>query len=637
METAENKEVVYTFGEFILDPGERTLFERGVPHHLPAKEFETLLFLVRHSGRALSKEEMLAAIWDDAFVEEGNLAKQISRLRKLLESNGTRCIETIPKHGYRFNAEVSVSDPNADVITIVHRKTVQRVSLDLDEFEAPARALPRAKERWLSVRNVLILAMIAGGMLMIGWYLLSPAQNVSNPFSKLAVLPIRALSEDENAKILAAGLSDALITKLGGTKELVVRPGSSVVQYGDELQDPVDIGRKLDVGSVLEGTLLESDGRLRVNLRLIDAATGQQIWADKFDGVAGHVFDLEDRISESVARRLLPTLIGQRVTRKYTDNAAAYDDFIKGRYFLAKRTEDGFNQAIEFFKSAAAKDPNFSMAYAGLADCYILLGVWGSLRPNEAFPKAADAAREALYLDPNSAEALVSQAFVEWVNEWDFDQADSDFRRAIDLNPNYATGHHWYSYYLVSQRRNEEAFREIAKARELEGPTTLSVNTDIGEIYSWAARYDDADKYLREVLKIEPNFAIAHHVLGINLIMQGKIDEAIAEQEMAMRLEKEPRVVAALGHAYASQRDKEKAHEMLAELDTIAREKYVSQFSRAIVLTGLGENAAALDALENAYSERSDTMAIIAVHPLLDKLRNEPRFIELLRKVGYQS
>jgi len=359
------------------------------------------------------------------------------------------------------------------------------------------------------------------------------------------------------------------------------------------------------------------------------------VWAEKFDSLSGDVFDLEDQISEKIARTIVPTLTGERVTRKYTDNPAAYDDFIKGRYFLAKRTEDGFKRGIEYFQAAITKDPQYSLAYAGIADCNILLGVWGTFPPNEVFPKAAEAAKHALALDPNSNEALVSLAFVEWVNGWDFKQADVDFRRAIDLNPNYATAHHWYSYFLVSQKRNDEAFAEIVKAREVEGPLTLSVNTDIGEIYSWAGKYEEAETYLREVLKIEPNYAVAHHVLGINLIKQARIDEAIAEQETAKRLESEPRVIAALGNAYALKGNKEKARELMAELDKIAAQKYVSQFSRALILIGLGENSAALDCLEKSFAERSDTMAIIGVHPLLDSLRNDPRFIELEQKVGY--
>jgi TolB-like protein/DNA-binding winged helix-turn-helix (wHTH) protein/Tfp pilus assembly protein PilF len=637
METAENKGVVYEFGQFVLDPTDRTLYSGGIPIHLPAKEFDTLLFLVEHNGKALTKEELMSAVWDEAFVEEGNLAKQISRLRKLLETNGSKYIETIPKHGYRFNADVAVVEPPGAQFTVVQRRSVQRVWVDVDDVVADRTpALPPMRPAWWSIRNLTILLIAILGLFAIGWYLFGPSAKTQDKTYKVAVLPIRSIAGDENAKILAAGLSDALIMKLASIRELVVRPGSSVAQFDQAEYDPADIGRKLDVGSVLEGSLLQSEGKLRVNIRLVDAETGKQVWADKFDGVVGDVFALEDTISEKVARTIAPTLTGERVTRKYTENAAAYDDFVKGRYFLAKRTEDGFNRAIEFFQAATAKDPNYSLAYAGLADCYILLGVWGTQPPNEVFPKGAEAAQHALRLDPNSNEALVSLAFVEWVNGWDFPQADRDFRKAIDLNPNYATAHHWYSYFLVSQKRNDEAFAEIAKARELEGPLTLSVNTDIGEIYSWAGKYDEAEKYLRDVLKIEPDHAVAHHVLGINLIKQGRIDEAIAEQEIAKRLESEPRVLSALGFAYAVNGNKDKAYEQLTELEKMAKEKYVSQFSRAVIFTGLGDRSAAVDCLEKAFAERSDTMAIVAVHPLLDSLRNEPRFIELLRKVGYR-
>ena len=636
METTENTRFIYEFGKFALDPKEKTLFSDGVPLRLPAKEFETLVLLVEHNGHALTKEEMMSAIWQDAFVEESNLAKQISRLRKIFNVDGQELIETLPKHGYRFTADLHLAVSPREEPMILEKRTVKRVTFAVEDSDT--LALKGASRPFFTIPRIAVAALV----LMTGiagiWFWRRGSSPAPPRIGTIAVLPVRALSDDENDKILAAGLTDALITKLGGLNDTVVRPAGSVAQFADSAAEPAEIGRKLDVQSVLEGTILQADGKLRFNMRLINAQTGEQIWSEKFDGAFADVFDLEDRASEMAARALITKLSGEpagRVTRRYTENAEAYNSYLKGRYFWNKRTEDGFKQAIGYFNDAVAKDANYALAYSGLADCYILLGVWGTDPPNEVFPQARQAAEKALQADPQLAEAMVSLAFVEWVHGWDFEKADEDFRRAIELNSNYATAHHWYSYYLVSQGRSDEAITEIKRARELEGPLTLSVNTDIGEIYSWAGRYDEAEPYLRDVLKIAPEYSVAHHVLGINLLKQNRIREAIAEAETARRLEPEPRVLAVLGYAYAIAGESEKARAIINDLNTLGKQKYVSRFSVGIVHAGLGETDDAFKCLEDSYNERSDTMAILSIYPLFDNLRTDHRFADLEQRVGY--
>jgi DNA-binding winged helix-turn-helix (wHTH) protein/TolB-like protein/Tfp pilus assembly protein PilF len=638
MEAPDSKKVIYEFGKFILDPNERTLITGDTSIHLPAKEFDTLLLLVEHNGRALTKEEMISAIWQDSYVEEGNLAKQISRLRKIFNTNGEEFIETIPKHGYRFKvADLRRSIPEPDDPLVVEKRTVKRVSLSIEDTdENVPLALPpytRSKTPYLIAALFLISAIVLGTI----WYLFARTRPANQKVDSIAVLPLRPLTEAENDKVLAAGLTDALVTKLGGLKPLIVRPAASVREVMETSGDPAEIGRKLNAATVLDGTIVQSEGKLRVQLRLIRSETGEQIWSDKFDGAFADVFDLEDRVSEMVARTLLPNLTDERITRRYTENRDAYEAYLKGRYLLGKRNEEGFQQAIQFFNDAATKDPNFSLAYAGLADCYILQGVWGTYPPNEVFPKARDAAERAFEKDNASAEALTSLAFVEWVNSWDFAKADADFRHSIELNPNYATAHHWYSYYLVSMGRSDEAITEIKKARELEGPLTLSVNTDIGEIYSWAGRYDEAETYFKNVLSLEPTYAIGHDVYGINLIKQGRLDEAIAELEKARNIEGSPRVMAVLGFAYAKAGRQDETKKIIADLDELAKHRYVSPFSVGIAHLSLGESDDAMALLEDAYRERSDTMGILAVYPLLDSLKSDSRFVDLERRVGYKQ
>lgn len=255
--------------------------------------------------------------------------------------------------------------------------------------------------------------------------------------------------------------------------------------------------------------------------------------------------------------------------------------------------------------------------------------------PDQAFPKAHEAAEKALASDPELAEAVVSLAFIEWVYQWEFETARQHFRRAIELNPNYALAHHWYAYFLVSMKEGDDAITEIRKAQELEGPVSLSVNTDIGEIYSWAGRYDEADKYLRDVLKIEPSYAVAHVVLGINLLKQSRAQEAISELEEARKLEDAPRILSALGYAHAVLGEKDKARELLKKLDELSKQRYVSRFSLAVIYAGLSENDAAFAELERSFQERSDTMAILQAHPLIQSLNTDQRFADLKKRVGY--
>lgn len=636
METAENKRFVYKFGRFMLDPNEKTFFSDGAPLHLPAKEFETLLLLVENNGHSLSKEEMMTKIWRDSFVEEGNLAKQISRLRKILTGDDAIKIETLPKHGYRFSAEVNrIFQPFEE--TILEKRTVKRVTLrvDEDEIEKNPPVLPPKKNGFFTVSRIvvsgLIILLAAFGI----WFW--SARGKTAKIDSIAVLPLKSLSAGEDDQTLSLGLTDSLITKIGSLRSIAVRPLNAVVKTAETEADSIEIGKKLKTDAVLEGTIRKADGRVRVNVRLLRVENGEQIWAEKFETEASKIFDLEERLAERAARALQLHLgIGEneKLTKGFTTNPEAFDEYLKGRYFWNKRTEEDFRRAIEYFDKAVAKDPNYALAYSGLADCYILLGVWGAEKPKDVFPRAAQYAEKALQADAELAEAMVSRAFVRWVYEWNYREADADFLRAIEINPNYATAHHWYSYFLVSQRRFEEAFTEIKKARDLEGPLNISVNTDIGEIYSWAGKYVEADNALREVLKIEPDYAVARHVLAINLLKQNRMREAVTEAEASRRLEAEPRVLAVLIYAYNASGEREKALQVLDELNALAKQKYVSPFSLAVVHTGFGDHDAALDELEKTYNERSDTMAILSIYPLLENLRTEPRFVKLQQQVG---
>ena len=649
MESTENKGFVYEFGRFVLDPREKTLLIDGVPLHLPAKEFETLLLLVENNGKALSKDQMISSVWQDAFVEEGNLAKQVSKLRKLLKGGGEgggANIETIPKHGYRFSADVRLVESEEVSPIILERRTVRRVTIAAgseiaDEGPAPLVLPPVRRGVGQRIFLPLIVAALLGCAGLF-WYWNRSAPLRPSQIKSIAVLPLRSLTPNEEIDALALGLTDSLITELGSVRHIIVRPIAAVRGLSNSTEDAIELGRKLKVDAVLDGTIQEAGGRLRINARLVSTVDGEQIWAEKFEDNFTNIFEVQDRISEQAARTLTAMLAGEptgqtgeRLTKRYTENPAAFDAYLKGRYHWNKRNDADFRRAIEYFNRAVELDPNYALAYAGLADSHILLAVWGTEPPASSMEQAKKAALKALSIDSNIAEAHTSLAFLKWVYDWDFAGAETEFERAIELNPNYATAHHWRSYYLVSMDRGDEAILAIRRAQELEGPLSLGIMTDVGEIYCWARRYDDAIQHLSEVIQVEPNYAVAHYELGIAYLKKEGSGDAINELFRARELESEPRVVSALAFAYGVGRMNDEAKALIAELELESTRRYVSPFSLAVAYTGLGEDETAIDWLEKAKAERSDAMAILKVHPLLSRLHSNPRFLRLLKEVGY--
>ncbi len=635
MQPVENKRFVYQFGRFVLDPNERTLLSEGVPIHLPPKEFDTLLLLVEYNGKALSKDEMMSAVWHDAFVEESNLAKQISRLRKLFNSDGEVTIDTLPKHGYRFSADVKRIARSEDG-AIFEKRTVKRLTVNFEEDDEKDELSPAflPKKSLIAAAPVIIGLVILLGLIG-SWLWL--AQTEPKKIDSIAVLPLRSITDDESNKALGLGLADALIMKIGGLRQIVVRPVSSVAVYTDATQDALEIGKKLKADAVLEGTIQRSNGQIRINARLLRVENGEQIWAERFDGESANIFDLENRLAEGTLRALKLSLgasESEQIARRDTENRDAFDDYMKGRYLWNRRTEQDLKNAIVFFNQAIEKDPNYARAYSGLADCYILLGIWGSLRPNDAMPKAKEAAMMALKADDSLADAHTSLAFIKWVYDWDRTAADNEFQTALRLNPNYSTAHHWYAYFLAATEQFDRSIAHIKQAHEIEGSLSLSISTDIGEIYCWARRYEESIAQLKEMTRIAPDFAPARNALGIAYLKTGQFPEAITEFETARRLHDGPSTVALLGYAFGISGQREKALEIIADLNELSKTRYIKPFWFAVVYSGIGDHEEAIDRLEESFNERSDTMAILRVYPLIQGLHAHPRFIKLQEQIG---
>ncbi|MDT7807761.1 MAG: hypothetical protein QOJ70_1574 [Acidobacteriota bacterium] len=584
-----NREVAfYEFGPFRIDM-RRYLLLRGDEHiPLSPKTLKTLLVLVERRGSVVKKDELLAVIWPDSFVEESNLAQNVFVLRKVLgeEKSEHRYIVTVPGVGYRFVAPVS---------------EVERV--------APPRAAPGALEETGAVISI-------------------------------AVLPFKSLSEEGGDAFLGMGLADALITRLSNLKRVAVRPTTSVMRYGEKTNDPAAIGRELNVGSVLDGVFQRGGDQIRVSVQLVRASDGATLWAAKFDESFTNIFAIQDSISEQVAVALALKLSGEeqsRLTKNYTENTDAFQLYIRGRYFWNLRTVEGLQKAIVYARQAIALDPTYAPAYVGMADSYNLLPGYGGHAPHESFPRAKAAAMQALEIDEALAEAYTSLGFVNYRYEWNWAEAERSFRRSIELKPNYATAHHWYGESLAAAARFDESLAMLTRARELD-PLSLPINTDYAQTLFFTRRFVECEAHLRETLEMDERFVRAHIVRGTALEQMGKYEEAAAAFERAAELSgRNPFALSGLAHVYALAGKRRAAREILKHFEDASRERYVSGYNRAVVHIGLGEKEKAIAALEQGVPSRDVRLVWLDVNPRFDSLRDEPRFTDLLRIVGLRS
>jgi DNA-binding winged helix-turn-helix (wHTH) protein/TolB-like protein/Tfp pilus assembly protein PilF len=606
---------------------------------LTPKALDVLLLLVRNPGMVVEKDRLLREVWAEAFVEEGSLPRTIHELRRALGDDSSRptFIETITKRGYRFVAPVQCQsfDQARDGL-VIERYVNAQVTTREREVDTPGLL---SRERFSGYRKLVVfssLAVLVSIAIVWGLLLRSAGSQPGFEIKTVAVLPLKSLDVDELDRALGLKLADALIQRLGRLGQVVVRPTRAVQKYDANTLDSVAAGREQQVDVVLDGTFQRTDRRLRLRVALLRVSDGQQLWESTFDERSTDPFYLEDTLAEQTAQALVPHLSGderQLVARHDTENAEASRLYTEGRYYWNKRTEHGFKRAIEFFNQAIDKDPGYALAYAGLSDCYALLSVWCALPPNDALVKARAAALHATTIDQSLAEAHTSLAFAKWIYDRDWSGAEEEFRQAIRLNPHYPTAHHWYAYYLAAMERFDEAIAQIKQARDLD-ELSPGIDTDVGEIYCWARRYDQALEQLQAVLKNEPNFPPARNVLGMTYVMMGRVREGVAELEAARRLDNGPRVMSALGCAYGLSGRRKQARGVLHELEALSRQRYISHFSRALVHVGLGDKDKAFASLEGALNEHSDSIVILKVYPWLDSVRSDPRFTDLTRRIG---
>jgi TolB-like protein/DNA-binding winged helix-turn-helix (wHTH) protein/Tfp pilus assembly protein PilF len=619
---------LYEFGPFRLDPAERKLLRGNQIVPLTPKAFETLLLLVRNSGHLLEKDEFISALWPDTVVEEGSLSNNIFVLRKALGEDPA-FIETVPRRGYRFVGTVRQVPPAAS--TELEKPEVNTSGI----ASLPAKARWKWRGRALGSAAIALLASLAAA----GWFYMR-AGHGGETIDSVAVLPFVNTSADPNAEYLSDGITESLINSLTQLRGLRVMARSTVFRFKGQDADAQKIGRDLQVRAVLMGRLLQLGDTLIVQTELVDVQKGVQLWGAQYDRKLADVLAVQEDIAQEISQNLRLRLTGaeeKRLTKSYTANPEAYQDYLKGRYWWNKGTEEGFDKGIEFFQQAIAKDSTYAQAYSGLADCYSSLAEFGLISAREGYLRAKDAALKAVELDDTLAEAHTSLALIKTSYDWDWPGADKEFQQAIALKPSYADAHRLRAEALWQTGRLNEAIAETKLTLELD-PLSLGDNAILGQEFFLAREYDRAIEQERQVLELDPNFIDAYYFRGLAYVKKSMYKEGMAEFEKGVAISPvNTEALTGLGYGYAVTRRRANAQKVLDKLNELSKHEYVSAVWRAKIYAGLEEKDKAFEWLEKAYEDRSIvSVGFIKTNPMFDPLRSDPRFVDLLRRTYLQ-
>jgi len=611
----------YEFGRFRVKGAERVLLRDGEIVPLTPKVFDILLTLVEKSGQVVSKDELMKRVWPDTYVEEGNLTQNISLLRKALGETpeGTQFIETVPRRGYRFVAEIN---EGVDLEPVVVSAEIPAVSNEIPAAAVIAAPARRRTPAFILVAGVVVTTLV-GLFYFTGW---SKAGNTA-AIQSIAVLPFVDESADPDAEYINDKIAESLINSLSKLPQLRVVPRSVVESYKGRQIDPRKVGEELNVRAVVTGRMRRHGDIISIQADLIDLQNVAQLWGQHYDHKVSDVLLVQDDISRDIFENLRLKL---NVEEK--KQLEAYRLYLKGRNAWNKRTGDALQEAIEFFNQAIEIDPNYGAAYAGLADCYNMLVVYGRLQPKEGFPKAKEAAAKALEIDESSAEAHSSMAFIKFRWDWDRTETEREFQTAIKLKPAYAPAHQWYSSYLVAVERFDEAIAEAKRTEELE-PLSFVASSHLGWIYYLSGQNDKAIEQCRKILELDPSSFPARRYLGLAYEAKGMYPEAISEFQRGVKLSGSPLMLALLGHAYAVAGKKTEAQQVLNDLQQLQEQRYVSPYTVAAIYAGLGDQDQAFKWLDKAVEERDIWLMNLKVDPVFAKLRSQRKFTDTLARI----
>lgn len=615
---------LYEFGEFRLNATRRTLEQGQELVALTPKAFEILLILVESAGQVVGKDELMKAVWPDSFVEESNLTQTVFMLRKALgQARDQGYILTVPGRGYRFAAEVKAVGipPQGEAPTDAGVEATE---------SSGRRAMLR---RWWPALPLIAGVLVLGVLAYYKWLRPRP---VPAGRTMLAVMPFQNLTGDSAQEYFSDGMTEEMIGRLGNLdpQHLGVIARTSVMLYKSNPKPLDQVGRELGVQYVLEGSVRRDTEKLRITAQLINVKDQTHLWARDYDRPAKDLLAVQQEITQEIADELKLTLdaapsrnvTAERAAVSQSTSYEAYDLYLEGRYFLSKRTKEGFPQAADYFQQAIAKDGSYARAYAGLADTYALMSTWEQGPANELMSQARAAALRALALDESLAEAHASLGLIAENYDYDWQTAEKEFRRAIQLDPGYATGHQWYAECLSWQGRFEEALAESERARQLD-PLSLIIATDHASIFYLSRQYDVAIAQSRTVLAMDASFQRAHGILSHSYVQSGRFPEALGEAEFGLS---EPEAWGWRAYVYGRWNHKAEAEHALHRLEELS-----PQPSRWHLLAyiGTGRNDLAIQLLQKDFALHSPLMATLKTDPDFDPLRSDPRFQQLLARV----
>jgi TolB-like protein/DNA-binding winged helix-turn-helix (wHTH) protein/Flp pilus assembly protein TadD len=627
------------FGVFELDLRAGELRKHGLRVRLQEQPFQILAMLLENHGEVVTREELQKKLWPaDTFVDfDHGLNKAINKIREALSDSAEspRFVETVARRGYRFVAEVKVADAapvrSPELATQPHPAAEAPDRPDLaGKLAMPKHLLPSFA--WKISVFVLLLLMTS----LVTWKLHS--WNRPSPIIRsLAVLPFESLSSDTSQEYFTDGMTDELISDLGQISALRVISRTSVMAYKHARKPLPQIARELNVDAVVEGTVLRSGDQVRITAQLIEASADKHLWSQSYEGELRDTLALQNKVARAIADQIRISLNPQEqaaLKNVKVVNPEAYVSYLKGRYFWNKRTADSLKVALAYFNQAIDEDPKYAQAYSGLADTYALLGDWqyAVMTPKEALPKAKAAAIKALELDGALGEAHNSLAFCLDGFDWDLDSAGKEFRRAIDLNPGYATAHHWYAWHLALLHRYDEALAEMRKAESLD-PLSLVINADLAELLALAHSYDESIQQSRKTIEMDPNFGLAHNHLGQAYLQKHMNDEAVAELQKAVQLSGgSPTCIANLARAYVASGKRSEAENLLSDLKKRSNPSHSLASEIAVIYVALGDTDQAITWLKKGYEERFNPGVLL--RPGFDPLRSDPRFQDIARRIG---
>jgi DNA-binding winged helix-turn-helix (wHTH) protein/TolB-like protein/Flp pilus assembly protein TadD len=642
----EPQSQIYEFDNFRID-AEKRLLLKGVGEvvSLMPKAFDTLLYLVRHRGKVIEKDELLSAIWSDTIVEENNLTQNISILRRVFgEKPGeNRFIATVPGKGYKFVPdvrEIEIDDEKDEEPSVEE----QSFELETDQNQSPASAnqvpinhkqpIASKKKSHLWLFASVVFAVLAFSSLV--FYLWREnTKSVSNATIKtVAVMPFKPLVAENRNETLELGMTESLISKLSGSEQIIVRPLSAVRRYNSLEQDSLNAGRELSVEAVLDGNIQTLDDRIRVSARLLRTSDGKQLWAGQFDEEVNDIFAVQDSISKRAAEALKIRL-GNREKKHYTENVEAYQLYMKGRLHASRLTRAETDKAIVYFQQAIALEPKYALAYAGLAETYHPMVLTSGLPSWELMPKAKEAALKAIEIDETLAEGHAMLGRTIFWYDWDWKAAEKHYLRALELEPNNSNLRFSYAHLLSNIGRHEKALVEAKRARELD-PLNLVINAAEGQFLFFAGKTDEALDRLNKTIDLDSKLWLSHLFISRVYTEKGMHAEAVAAAKKAGELSGNTQSDAFRAYALAKWGKPEEARVILNNLLKLSSEEYVPPYNIAVVYHGLGESEKALDYLEKGFAEKDVRMVFLKVEPKWNNLRNEPRFVSLLRRMNFE-